>query len=415
MSTTTKNFGLLKPELTDSADITAYNGNWDKIDEELLNVTKVVTTGGTSSAYTATVDTIKQLTPGVSLVIIPHVENSWQFPTLNVNSLGAKIMRLYDTGDTGTIVSIPVSYLKVGKPVRVMYDGEGWIVDRATPNMNNVCGVLPVAHGGTGGTTASEARELLGVPSQIAFAKLSAQFTSHKDGDNPHQITCEKIGAAKSTHNHDASDINVGTLSTDRLPVLPIEKGGTGATTATNARKAIGAASENVMNILIESLGEHLDDSSNPHGITCEKIGASPTGHNHYYDGIVTTAGTSSAYTANVPGITELRNGISFTIIPHVNNTVGTPTLNVNSLGAKEIWREMIDMANGKSTLNYDTGNVTGSSTLQKDFPLRVTYFNNNWYVDRPASLVKPYSYGTSDLTPGSSTLKTGTLYFVYE
>lgn len=35
MSTTTTNLGLIKPELTDVADITAMNPNWDKIDTEL--------------------------------------------------------------------------------------------------------------------------------------------------------------------------------------------------------------------------------------------------------------------------------------------------------------------------------------------------------------------------------------------
>jgi hypothetical protein len=35
LSTTTKNFGLVKPELTDVADITAMNPNWDKVDELL--------------------------------------------------------------------------------------------------------------------------------------------------------------------------------------------------------------------------------------------------------------------------------------------------------------------------------------------------------------------------------------------
>lgn len=37
MSTTTTNYGLVKPELTDAADITAMNGNWDTIDAELKN------------------------------------------------------------------------------------------------------------------------------------------------------------------------------------------------------------------------------------------------------------------------------------------------------------------------------------------------------------------------------------------
>lgn len=38
MSKTTTNYGLVKPELTDPADITAMNPNWDKIDAELANI-----------------------------------------------------------------------------------------------------------------------------------------------------------------------------------------------------------------------------------------------------------------------------------------------------------------------------------------------------------------------------------------
>ena len=35
MSTTTDNFNLIKPDLSDAADITAMNENWDKVDERL--------------------------------------------------------------------------------------------------------------------------------------------------------------------------------------------------------------------------------------------------------------------------------------------------------------------------------------------------------------------------------------------
>lgn len=42
MSTTTTNYGLVKPELTDAADITAMNANWDLIDEELSNIGTIV-------------------------------------------------------------------------------------------------------------------------------------------------------------------------------------------------------------------------------------------------------------------------------------------------------------------------------------------------------------------------------------
>jgi hypothetical protein len=38
LSTTTPNYGLIKPELTDPANITVMNENWDKIDELLGTV-----------------------------------------------------------------------------------------------------------------------------------------------------------------------------------------------------------------------------------------------------------------------------------------------------------------------------------------------------------------------------------------
>ena len=56
MSTTTTNYGLVKPELTDPADITAINPNWDKIDSELKSLnsaTKDITPiiyGGTGAS-----------------------------------------------------------------------------------------------------------------------------------------------------------------------------------------------------------------------------------------------------------------------------------------------------------------------------------------------------------------------------
>lgn len=45
---------------------------------------------------------------------------------------------------------------------------------------------------------------------------------------------------AASSHNHAASNITSGTLSSDRLPTVPIAKGGTGATTAAGALTNLG-------------------------------------------------------------------------------------------------------------------------------------------------------------------------------
>lgn len=53
-----------------------------------------------------------------------------------------------------------------------------------------------------------------------------------------------------NTHGHTAADIVSGTLSTSRLPTVPISKGGTGATTAETARTNLGAASNADLNNL---------------------------------------------------------------------------------------------------------------------------------------------------------------------
>ena len=45
---------------------------------------------------------------------------------------------------------------------------------------------------------------------------------------------------ANTNHNHAASNITSGTLSSDRLPTIPISKGGTGATTASGALTNLG-------------------------------------------------------------------------------------------------------------------------------------------------------------------------------
>ena len=45
---------------------------------------------------------------------------------------------------------------------------------------------------------------------------------------------------AAAKHSHAASDITSGTLAVDRLPTIPLSKGGTGATSAKTARTALG-------------------------------------------------------------------------------------------------------------------------------------------------------------------------------
>ena len=67
---------------------------------------------------------------------------------------------------------------------------------------------------------------------------MAKTYLAKKD----HTHTASEIGAAAASHNHAASDITSGTLSSDRLPTVPVAKGGTGATTAAAALTNLGAA-----------------------------------------------------------------------------------------------------------------------------------------------------------------------------
>lgn len=77
-----------------------------------------------------------------------------------------------------------------------------------------------VANGDTMGTILNKIRTAISV------------LLSHINGKNPHKITAKGINAAESSHYHTATDIRSGTLT--------IPRGGTGASTAPEARTALG-------------------------------------------------------------------------------------------------------------------------------------------------------------------------------
>lgn len=185
---------------------------------------------------------------------------------------------------------------------------------------------------------------------------------------------------------------------------------------------------------------------------------------------VITTTGSGTAYTATVPGITSLTAGATFIMVPHTASTVTNPTLNVNSLGAKYIkqsvssasatgvvpananwlsaskpimvmydgtcWKTVGTRSNaadlygtlavgkgGTGVASVTAGNFlvgNGTSAMTEKTPAEVlsaigAAASGHTHTPESIGAAPEYTYGTTDLTAGSSALETGKLYFVYE
>lgn len=122
----------------------------------------------------------------------------------------------------------------------------------------------------------------------------------------------------------------------------------------------------------LEYIDEHVSDNTNPHATTSDQVGAISR------NGVLTT-GSGSEYKVSIDGITELKTGISFVMIPHTNSTTSTPKLNLNGLGAKYIRRR-------SSSSSGTTSSDSSIDWLSANKPVLVSYDGNFWIAD----LVKP-------------------------
>lgn len=135
-----------------------------------------VTTAGTGAAYTATVDGIASLTAGASFIMIPHTNSTTVNPTLDVNGLGAKGIRMRGSAGTGTAMSALIAaWLTANRPVQVTYNGIFWLAEVTRPSASDLTGTVAIANGGTGATDAEGARTNIGA--------AAVQFVTWESGD----------------------------------------------------------------------------------------------------------------------------------------------------------------------------------------------------------------------------------------
>ena len=113
--------------------------------------------------YTCTVPGISALTVGASFTGLPKKESTSQVVRLNVNGFGSKLLRRrVSVGSATTTTGYDDTWLSANKPIRITYDGLFWVVDMVQAHASDLMGSVPVAKGGTGATTATQACANLG-------------------------------------------------------------------------------------------------------------------------------------------------------------------------------------------------------------------------------------------------------------
>lgn len=122
-------------------------------------------------AYTAKVDGVTELKNGMLLTIIPDVVSTSATITLNVNSLGAKMVRIPLSFNNAAMTTPRLAtYYTAGRPITLQYDagylnndGIWKVYGKQRTSAQDLYGTVPIESGGTGAETAEAARTNLGI------------------------------------------------------------------------------------------------------------------------------------------------------------------------------------------------------------------------------------------------------------
>lgn len=152
--------------------------------------TVVEATSSDGETYSATVPGVTELYAGLEITIIPNMVSATTSPTLDVNGLGAKHVRLPISTNTAMLAQPETeSYFVDNRPVKLMYDPNfankgAWVaVNKQRQSGNDLYGTVPVENGGTGADNAQEARENLGVSPAIADTTYPSCYYRMVDGE----------------------------------------------------------------------------------------------------------------------------------------------------------------------------------------------------------------------------------------
>ena len=188
---------------------------------------------------------------------------------------------------------------------------------------------------------------------KVAVSDITSTEIGYLDGVTSN-IQTQLDGKAASSHNHAASNITSGTLSSDRLPTVPITKGGTGATTASGALTNLGLTATATELNYVDGVTSNIQTQLN------NKASSS---HTHNYAGSSSVGGSA---TSAVKLDTNTAGDSNTPVYFSGGKPVACTSLDLNTTGsaAKLTTARSISLGNDLSgSANFDgSGNITISA-----------------------------------------------------
>lgn len=133
--------------------------------------------------YSVTVPAVTALYAGLKIAVKFSRNSASTAPKLNVNNLGAKMIRQPLTvNNVATAPGSLVTWLSASCPVVLTYTGSMWKVDFQRTDATNLYGTVPIANGGTGATTADAALTNLGAASVAYVDEKIAELRALIEG-----------------------------------------------------------------------------------------------------------------------------------------------------------------------------------------------------------------------------------------
>ena len=277
---------------------------------------------------------------------------------------------------------------------------------------------------------------------QDKLTGTSGQFVGFNSGGNATAVaapTAAQVGAVPTsrTVNGKALSANISLTAAD-----------------------VGADAAGAASGVQTNLTSHMNNKSNPHGVTAAQVGALPTSggtmtgsikmganditgtainYGLFFDSmgqVIVKAGDSNSVEVTDMGVT-IRSDVGITLNGSVSgiskSSVGLGNVDNTSDANKPISTATQNALNGKQATvtggasTITSSNLTANRALVSNGSGKVAVSavtsTELGYLDGVTSNIQTqingkapsYTYGTTDLTAGSSSLATGTVYFVYE